>query len=117
MKVDPLPAEEALRVTLAAAVSTMLTFPLEFAVNAVASVSAIEIPPVPLVRVSVGALMAATVVIEPVPPGVALSVIDLEAERLPVSATLPPVDDRLRLGADKLVRPVSVILLNAFTLI
>lgn len=117
VKVEPFPPDDVLSVTFAEAVSTTSTLPVELADRVVASVFDTVMPPVPLVSVRSGALINAAVETDPAPVGVALNDIDFDAVNDPLRATFPAVDERLRFGADKFESPVSVIVLDAVTLI
>ena len=113
-KVEPFPADEALRVIGPEEESVIPTLPAEFAVRLVALVDGMVIPPLPLVSESVG-VVKVDVLMVPLPAGLALSVIEDKAERGADSVMLPPVEESEMLGADTLESPVSVIELAEVT--
>lgn len=107
VKSCPSPADEAFSVTAPVALSVMITAPVVLAVRSVAVVSVTVIPPVPLASVKDGVSNNA-VEIAPALPGDAVSEIEVVAANAPANVMLPPVEVRLRIGADKLVRPASL---------
>lgn len=88
-----LPAEEALNVTAAAESLLTLTLPVVFKASVAALVELSEIPPLPAEAFSAAVVRAPLAVIEPVPLGLALSVKELEADKVELRLMLPAVDE------------------------